>query len=168
MAKDVLPGLLKIKTVKKPARPARKNVPNPFKPGEFMDVPKKPASTRVKVLDPKGVLDAYTFGNTHGVDEGLLLAHTRTANQETVLSETNTYAVGTAAAGFPKLIGYHPYALDRTPATFLRPKLSSTTLVQSTMFRWMVNNNCSETGTAPCLDSLARPTSVTKSSSPVP
>ena len=48
-----LPGLLKIKTVKKPARPARKNVPNPFKPGEFMDIPKKPATTRVKVLPLK-------------------------------------------------------------------------------------------------------------------
>ena len=48
-----LPGLLKIKTVKRPARPARKNVPNPFRPGEFMDIPKKPASTRVKVLPLK-------------------------------------------------------------------------------------------------------------------
>jgi nucleoid DNA-binding protein len=45
-----LPGLLKVKTVKKPARKARKNVPNPFKPGEFMDVAAKPASTKVKVL----------------------------------------------------------------------------------------------------------------------
>lgn len=48
-----LPGLLKIKTVKRPARPARKNVPNPFKPGEFMDIPKKPATTRVKVTPLK-------------------------------------------------------------------------------------------------------------------
>ncbi len=48
-----LPGLLKIKTVKKPARPARKNVPNPFKPGETMDIPRKPASTRVKILPLK-------------------------------------------------------------------------------------------------------------------
>ncbi len=45
-----LPGLIKIKTVKKPARKARKNVPNPFKPGETMDVAAKPASTTVKVL----------------------------------------------------------------------------------------------------------------------
>ena len=44
-----LPGLLKIKAVKRSARPARKNVPNPFKPGEFMDIPKKPATTRIKV-----------------------------------------------------------------------------------------------------------------------
>lgn len=49
----ILPGLLKIKSVKRPARPARKNVPNPFKPGEFMDIPKKPATTRVKVLPLK-------------------------------------------------------------------------------------------------------------------
>ncbi len=48
-----LPGLLKVKAVKRPARPARKNVPNPFRPGEFMDIPKKPATTRVKVLPLK-------------------------------------------------------------------------------------------------------------------
>lgn len=48
-----LPGLLKIKSVVRPARPARKNVPNPFRPGEFMDIPKKPATTRVKVLPLK-------------------------------------------------------------------------------------------------------------------
>jgi nucleoid DNA-binding protein len=48
-----LPGLLKIKSVKRPARPARKNVPNPFRPGELMDIPRKPASTRVKVLPLK-------------------------------------------------------------------------------------------------------------------
>ena len=28
-----LPGILNIKTVKKPARKAQKNVPNPFRPG---------------------------------------------------------------------------------------------------------------------------------------
>lgn len=48
-----LPGLLKIKSVQRPARPARKNVPNPFKPGELMDIPRKPATTRVKVLPLK-------------------------------------------------------------------------------------------------------------------
>lgn len=48
-----IPGLLKIKAVKRPARPARKGVPNPFKPGELMDIPKKPASVRVKVLPLK-------------------------------------------------------------------------------------------------------------------
>ena len=50
-----LPGLLKIKTVKKPARPARKGVPNPFRPGELMDVAAKPASTKIKVLPLKGL-----------------------------------------------------------------------------------------------------------------
>ena len=48
-----LPGLLKIKSVQRPARPARKNVPNPFRPGEMMDIPRKPATTRVKVLPLK-------------------------------------------------------------------------------------------------------------------
>jgi len=52
-----LPGLLKIKTVKKPARPAKKGVPNPFRPGELMDVAAKPASIKVKVLPLKKLKD---------------------------------------------------------------------------------------------------------------
>lgn len=53
----VVPGLMKIKTVQKPAQKARKNVPNPFAPGTFMDVKAKPASTRVKVLALKKLKD---------------------------------------------------------------------------------------------------------------
>ncbi len=52
-----LPGLLKIKTVKKPAQKARKGVPNPLRPGETMDVAAKPASTKVKVLPLKKLKD---------------------------------------------------------------------------------------------------------------
>ena len=48
-----LPGLLKIKTINKPARKAKKGVPNPFRPGELMDVAAKPATTKVKVLPLK-------------------------------------------------------------------------------------------------------------------
>lgn len=48
-----LPGLLKIKAVKKPARKAQKGVPNPFRPGELMDIPAKPATMRVKVTPLK-------------------------------------------------------------------------------------------------------------------
>ena len=55
-----LPGLLKITTVKKPARRARKNVPNPFKPGETMDVAAKPAQTVVKVRPLKRLKDMTT------------------------------------------------------------------------------------------------------------
>jgi len=44
-----IPGLVKIERKKVPARPAKKGVPNPFKPGELMDVPAKPASVKVKV-----------------------------------------------------------------------------------------------------------------------
>ena len=50
-----LPGLLKIKTVKKPARPALKGVPNPFKPGESMDVAAKPASKKIKIMPLKNL-----------------------------------------------------------------------------------------------------------------
>lgn len=44
-----VPGLVKIEKKKVPAKPARKGVPNPFKPGELMDVAAKPASTKIKV-----------------------------------------------------------------------------------------------------------------------
>lgn len=52
-----LPGLLKISTKKVAARKAQKGVPNPFKPGELMDIPAKPASTRIKVTALKGLKD---------------------------------------------------------------------------------------------------------------
>ena len=52
-----LPGLLKIASVKKPARKAQKGVPNPFRPGETMDVAAKPASVRVKVTPLKKLKD---------------------------------------------------------------------------------------------------------------
>ncbi len=44
-----IPGLVKIEKKKVPARAAQKGVPNPFKPGELMDRPAKPASSKVKV-----------------------------------------------------------------------------------------------------------------------
>ena len=50
-----LPGLVKIEKKKVPARKARKNVPNPFKPGEMMDIPAKPASTKIKVRPLKNL-----------------------------------------------------------------------------------------------------------------
>ena len=52
-----MPGMLKIQVVKKPATKARKGVPNPFRPGELMDVAAKPASKKVKVLPLKGLKD---------------------------------------------------------------------------------------------------------------
>lgn len=52
-----IPGLMKVKINKKPATKARKNVPNPFKPGELMDVKAKPARKVVKVLALKALKD---------------------------------------------------------------------------------------------------------------
>ena len=52
-----IPSLIKIEKKKVPARPARKNVPNPFKPGEMMDVKAKPATTKVKVRALKALKD---------------------------------------------------------------------------------------------------------------
>src|SRR5215208_2539892 len=52
-----LPGLVKIEKKAVPARPARKNVPNPFKPGETMNVAARKASTKIKVRPLKGLKD---------------------------------------------------------------------------------------------------------------
>ena len=50
-----LPGLIKIEKRRVPARKARRGVPNPFKPGELMDIPAKPASTKIKVRPLKNL-----------------------------------------------------------------------------------------------------------------
>ena len=50
-----LPGLIKIEKKHVPARPAKTGVPNPFKPGELMDVAAKPASTRITVRPLKNL-----------------------------------------------------------------------------------------------------------------
>ena len=52
-----VPGLMKIKVNKKPGTKARKGVPNPFRPGELMDVAAKPARKVVKVLPLKALKD---------------------------------------------------------------------------------------------------------------
>lgn len=52
-----IPGVVKIIRQEVPAKPARKGVPNPFKPGELMDVPAKKASTKVKVRPLKSLKD---------------------------------------------------------------------------------------------------------------
>jgi nucleoid DNA-binding protein len=50
-----IPGLCKIVLKQIPAQKAQKGVPNPFKPGELMDRPAKPARTTVKVRPLKGL-----------------------------------------------------------------------------------------------------------------
>lgn len=50
-----IPGLLKITKKYVPAKTAQKNVPNPFKPGEFRDIAAKPAHHKVQVRALKGL-----------------------------------------------------------------------------------------------------------------
>ncbi|MGO9109584.1 MAG: HU family DNA-binding protein [Thermoguttaceae bacterium] len=52
-----IPGLVKIEKKKVSARKAEKGVPNPFKPGELMDRPAKPAYNKVKVRALKVLKD---------------------------------------------------------------------------------------------------------------
>lgn len=52
-----IPGLVKIEKKRIPARKAKKGVPNPFKPGELMDVAAKPAQNKIKVRPLKNLKD---------------------------------------------------------------------------------------------------------------
>ncbi len=52
-----IPGLIKVTKKHVDAKPARKGVPNPFKPGELMDVAAKPATTKVVVRALKALKD---------------------------------------------------------------------------------------------------------------
>jgi hypothetical protein len=52
-----IPSLVKITKKKIPARPAQKNVPNPFKPGELMDVAARPARQKIVVRALKNLKD---------------------------------------------------------------------------------------------------------------
>ena len=52
----VIPNLVKLKRVKRPATRAGKR-PNPFKPGEMMEVKAKPARNSVKILALKSLKD---------------------------------------------------------------------------------------------------------------
>jgi nucleoid DNA-binding protein len=52
-----IPGLIKVTKKKIPARAAQKGVPNPFKPGELMDRPAKPAYNKIAVRALKSLKD---------------------------------------------------------------------------------------------------------------
>ena len=53
-----LPGVMKLKAVKKPATKGGEQRPNPFKPGEFITTKPKPASTKVKARALKAFTEA--------------------------------------------------------------------------------------------------------------
>jgi nucleoid DNA-binding protein len=51
----VLPGLIKVDKKQVKAQPAKKNVPNPLRPGEFINKPAKPAHLKVRVRPLKAL-----------------------------------------------------------------------------------------------------------------
>ncbi len=53
----VIPGLIKIEKKYQPAKPAKTGVPNPFKPGELMDVAAKPECNKIKLRALKNLKD---------------------------------------------------------------------------------------------------------------
>ena len=73
----ILPGLLKVKTVKKPARKAQKGVPNPFRPGETMDIAAKPRQREGQGYSAEEIEGHGAVGDPH-----IFAVETSTISQE--------------------------------------------------------------------------------------
>lgn len=121
-------------------------------------------TSRTKILLPDGSLDTYVYGNAPYVNDGLLLSLTRSKAGvvKRVVNDTYLSNLNSPVSGFPKKIGWHPYAdLNEFGAVFLRPKTSSVTTQDGQSYSWSVPATC---GNAVCLDGYGRPTTVVKQS----
>lgn len=121
-------------------------------------------TSRTKILLPDGSLDTYVYGNAPYVNDGLLLSLTRSKGGvvKRVVNEGYLSNLNSPVSGFPKRIGWHPYAdLNEFGAVFLRPKTSSVTTQDGQSYSWSVPAIC---GGALCLDAYGRPTTVVKQS----
>ncbi|MFZ6646017.1 RHS repeat domain-containing protein [Undibacterium sp. TJN25] len=106
----------------------------------------------VSVTDPKGDITRYTFGSTFRVNEGLLQKVDIGWNGSTALKTTTTQYDST----FTQPLGYSDQDRgDGVLNTHLMPEKIRAITQQGSNFNWQVN----------LFDTLARPTSVTKSSS---
>jgi hypothetical protein len=117
-------------------------------------------TSRTKVLDPRGVLSTYIYGNVYQKNEGLLLSVMDTVAGSTVRAVTYEYA---AEGQFPKQIGRHPNAdFSDYGSAFLRPKIVARTAQDGSYFDWRVARSCNGL----CLDGLGRAVEVDTSSGP--
>ncbi|MHC9086275.1 hypothetical protein ACYX7E_14790 [Luteimonas sp. RIT-PG2_3] len=113
-----------------------------------------------KVLNPDGSYEIHTFGNVFKQNDGLLLSvDTYDAGGVLRRRVANTYELGQGNAAYPKAVGFDPeYRGGSYDDAVLRPLVRSDVIQDGVKFTMQVNS----------LDSRGRPTSVTRSSAPVP
>lgn len=117
-------------------------------------------TSRTKILDPKGLLTTYVYGNVYKGNEGLLLSVTETLAGTAIRTVTNQYA---AEGDYPKQLGRHPN-IDSSDfgSAYLRPKIFTRTAQDGSYFDWSVSRACGSL----CLDGLGRPTTYVEASGP--
>lgn len=113
-----------------------------------------------KVLNPDGSYEIHTFGNVFKQNDGLLLSvDTYDAGGVLRRRVANAYELGQGNAAYPKAVGFDPeYRGGSYDDAVLRPLVRSDVIQDGVKFTMQVNS----------LDSRGRPTSVTRSSAPVP
>ncbi|MFT4257598.1 MAG: hypothetical protein QM599_11650 [Pseudoxanthomonas sp.] len=122
------------------------------------------AGTRTaKITNPDGSWKRHVFGNSYRYNEGKLLAIEVAGSDGEVLKTTvNTYNYATSGQPYAPRIGTSPQPrglgfVDEYP----RPLVKTETSQDGGLFVWEVAKGCTTAGVY-CLDSLIRPTKVTK------
>ncbi|NJC50130.1 UNVERIFIED_ORG: hypothetical protein GGR78_003432 [Xanthomonas campestris] len=124
-----------------------------------------PTTKTVSVTGPDSSTVRYTFGNRYKINEGQLLRIDEGWNGSNSIRATiNTYA-SPDSGPYPRSIGGSMMPRgDGEMGSRYMPLQSKVVTEQGTTFRWQVASDCA--GVPYCFDAYARPTKVTKSSSP--
>lgn len=124
-----------------------------------------PVTRATTVTSPEGDVTRYTFGNRYKVDEGLLLKTDYGWNGSSALRTVTTTYADPEAAPYAAFNGNSVRNVgDYDITRMTRPQRQVTTTQQGRTFTWQVATGCS--GGPYCFDTFARPTKVTKTSSP--
>jgi hypothetical protein len=128
-----------------------------------------PDSAWVDVVEPDGAKTRYIHSTRYNALEGKLLkTETFSPTNELLRTEATTYVLPSEAP-YVALIGrsMFGYMVNEAKSENLTPVRERVITQQGRTFSWKVDSTCG-TGTALCFDAFARPTKVTKSSSPTP
>lgn len=128
-----------------------------------------PAVKTLEVTGPNNDWTRYTFGNRFRYNEGLQLKVERGAGPSAILDVVeNSYQTDANGQGYPAQVGVSIYGRGDGVAELLIPLWKRVDTRQNRKFAWEVSATCGSNGTTLCFDQFARPTKVTKSSSPSP
>lgn len=124
-----------------------------------------PTTRSVIVTDPRGEQTRYTFGNRANVDEGMLYRTEQGWNGSTALNTTEIAYAAPDAKPYGPYNGWSPRGNgDYAITSMVRPQRKVTTTRQGRSFIWEVASDCSDMPY--CFDIFARPTKVSKASTP--